>query len=150
MNEGLGDPLGLPATPHRVRALRRHASLPPHVLSRALALTVATPEEGAWHRFLSLTLALVGAGLLLSGTVCFIAYNWARIGRFAKFGGLELAICVAAAVAWRTLPRVSGQIASATAVVLIGPLLALYGQTYETGADSGQKYLHAAGQPGAP
>lgn len=129
------DPLELPATPQRVRAIRRNAALPPHLLNRALALSVETPDEGAWHRFLSLALALLGAGLLLAGVASFIAYNWLRVGRFAKFGGIELAICVATIIAWRTLPRFAGQVALAAAAVLVGPLLALYGQTYETGAD---------------
>ncbi|MEP6619403.1 MAG: DUF2157 domain-containing protein [bacterium] len=129
------DPLELPATPQRVRAIRRSAALPPHLLNRALALAVATPDERAWHRFLSLALALLGAGLVLAGVASFIAYNWLHVGRFAKFGGIELAICAATIVGWRTLPRVSGRIALASAAVLVGPLLAVYGQTYETGAD---------------
>ena len=129
------DPLELPATPQRVRATRRNVPLKPHALSRALALAVATPDEAAWHRFLSRTLALLGAGLILSGTVCFIAYNWTRVGRFGKFGVIELAIVAAAIVGWRMLPRLTGQMAIAVAAVLVGPLLAVYGQTYQTGAD---------------
>jgi uncharacterized membrane protein len=129
------DPLELPATPSRVRDIGRRAALPLPVVRRALALATATPDEEEWRRFLSRVLALLGAGLILAGTVCFVAYNWTRFGRFAKFGLLELAIMAAAAIAWRTLPRLSGQVALAGAAVLVGPLLALYGQTYETGAD---------------
>jgi uncharacterized membrane protein len=129
------DPLELPATPSRIRAIARGAPLSPHVAGRALAITLATPAGDEWHQFLSRVLALLGAGLVLAGTVCLVAYNWARVGRFAKFGLIELAIVIAAAIAWRTLPRLSGQIALAAAAVLVGPLLALYGQTYQTGAD---------------
>lgn len=107
----------------------------PHVRSRALAIVESTPGTPAWHRFLSRVLLLLGAGLVLSGVVCFVAYNWDRVGPFAKFGAVELAIVVAAIVGWRTLPRLSGQVALAAAAVLVGPLLALYGQVYQTGAD---------------
>jgi uncharacterized membrane protein len=95
----------------------------------------ATPDTLAWHRFLSRVLLLLGAGLVLSGAVCFIAYNWDRVGSFAKFGVIEVGIVAAAAVAWRILPRLSGQVALSAAAVLVGPLLALYGQVYQTGAD---------------
>lgn len=109
--------------------------LPPHVRSRALKLVDATPDTPAWHRFLSRVLLLLGAGLVLSGAVCFIAYNWDRFGAFSKFALIELAIVGAALVAWRKLPRLTGQVALSAAAVLVGALLALYGQVYQTGAD---------------
>jgi uncharacterized membrane protein len=115
--------------------MRRIATLQPSALSRALELAVATPDETAWHRFLSRALALLGAGLILAGTACMVAYNWTRVGRFGKFGVVELAIVVAAIAGWRMLPRLTGQIAIAVAAVLVGPLLVVYGQTYQTGAD---------------
>ncbi len=129
------DPLSLPATPRRVREIARAAQLPPHVRLRALTIVDATPDTPAWHRFLSRVLLLLGAGLVLSGVVCFVAYNWDRVGPFAKFGVIELAIGITTIVAWRKLPRLSGQVALAASAVLVGPLLALYGQVYQTGAD---------------
>jgi uncharacterized membrane protein len=64
-----------------------------------------------------------------------VAYNWSRVGRFGKFGVIELAIVAAALIGWRRLPRLSGQLAITGASVLVGPLFAVYGQTYQTGAD---------------
>jgi uncharacterized membrane protein len=129
------DPLALPATPRRVREIARVVSLAPHVRSRALMIVDATPDTLAWHRFLSRVLLLLGAGLVLSGVVCFVAYNWNRFGAFPKFALIEVAIASAAVIAWRSLPRLSGQVALSAAAVLVGPLLALYGQVYQTGAD---------------
>ncbi len=129
------DPLSLPATPRRVREIARVAQLPPHVRRRALTIVDATPDTPAWHRFLSRVLLLLGAGLVLSGVVCFVAYNWDRVGPFAKFGVIELAIVITTIVAWRKLPRLAGQVALAASAVFVGPLLALYGQVYQTGAD---------------
>jgi uncharacterized membrane protein len=129
------DPLCLPATPHRLRAAAQAAALSSGALDRALEIGSATPDAAAWYRFLSRVLALLGAALVLAGVVCFFAYNWDRIGRFGKLGLIEVGIVAAALVGWWRLPRLSGQIALTAASVLVGPLLAVYGQTYQTGAD---------------
>ena len=129
------DPLLLPATPHRLRAAAQAASLSPRALDRGLEIAAATPDAPAWHRFLSRVLALLGTALVLAGVVCFFAYNWDRIGRFGKLGLIEVGIAGAALIGWWRLPRLSGQIALTAAAVLVGPLLAVYGQTYQTGAD---------------
>ena len=129
------DPLELTATPRRVRVAAKGAQLSDRALARALDIVTATPSEAEWAWFLSRALALFGAGLVLAGVICFVAYNWSRIGRFGKFGVVELAIVVTTVLAARKLPRVSGQVALLASAVLVGPLLAIYGQTYQTGAD---------------
>ena len=133
----MADPLELTATPQRIRVAARGGGtqLPERALARALDIAVATPSEAEWAPFLSRALALLGAGLVLAGVICFVAYNWSRVGRFGKFGVIELAIVATTLLAWRKLPRVSGQVALLAAAVLVGPLLAIYGQTYQTGAD---------------
>ena len=118
-----------------MREIARAAHLPSHVRSRALTLVDATPDTPAWHQFLSRVLLLLGAGLVLSGVVCFVAFNWDRFGAFAKFALIEIAIAGAAIYGWRALPKLAGQVALSAAAILVGPLLALYGQTYQTGAD---------------
>jgi uncharacterized membrane protein len=135
------DPLLLPATPHRLRAAAQAACLSPEALGRALEMATATPEPAAWSRFLTRALAFLGTALVLAGVVCFFAFNWDRLGRFAKFGLIELGIVGAALAGWWRLPRLSGQIALTAAAVLVGPLLAVYGQTYQTGADPYSLFL---------
>jgi uncharacterized membrane protein len=129
------DPLDLPATPERVHRAAELARLSESARRRAIELAVATPEPAEWRQFLSRALAMLGASSMLAGVVCFVAYNWDKIGRFGKFGLLELAIIAATIIAWRKLPRTSGKVALFSASVLVGPLLAIYGQTYQTGAD---------------
>lgn len=129
------DALLLRASPHRLRAVAQAAALSPRALERALEIATATPSRSAWHRFLSRTLALLGAALVLAGIVCFFAFNWDRIGRFGKLGLIAGGIVVATLVGWWRLPRLSGQIALTAAAVLVGPLIGVYGQTYQTGAD---------------
>jgi uncharacterized membrane protein len=131
----MADALELTATPNRVRTALLAAAVSDAALERGLDLAVHSPPPAAWRRFLATALALLGAGLLLAGVVCFVAYNWDRIGRFGKFALIELAIVVATLIAWKKLPRLSGQVALLGAAVLVGPLLAVFGQTYQTGAD---------------
>lgn len=135
MSDADRDPLDARATPGRVRAALGAARIPEAAVDRGVRIATATPSLDEWRRFLAVTLGLLGAGLLVAGVICFVAYNWTRIGPFGKFALVELAIVGTALLAWRKLPTLSGQIALLSAAVLVGPLLALYGQTYQTGAD---------------
>ena len=139
------DPLELRATPHRVRVATTAADLSAPAIARAIELAVATPPRSAWRDFLASTLALLGGALVLAGVVCFVAFNWTRIGRFGKFALLELAIVATVIVAWKKLPALSGQMALFGAAVLVGPLLAIYGQAFQTGADPYGLFLVWAG-----
>jgi uncharacterized membrane protein len=129
------DLLDLPATPGRMRVAAEAAGAPPDAVRQALTLAAASPSSRDWLRFLHSALLLLGAGLLLSGIVCFFAFNWADLGRFAKFGVLEAAVAICAGLGWWKLPNLSGRVALFGAAVLVGPLLGVYGQTYQTGAD---------------
>jgi len=131
------DPLELPATPARLRALAHRGHLSASTLDRALALAGHTPAASAWRRFADTMLLLLGAALSLSGIFFFFAYNWAAMPRLAKFGVIEIAILLAVALAARKgLSSLTGQVALLTAAVLVGVLQAVFGQVYQTGADS--------------
>jgi uncharacterized membrane protein len=129
------DLLDLPATPARMRVAAEAAGAPPDSVRQALTFAAASPPSREWMQFLTGALMLLGAGLLLSGIVCFFAFNWADLGRFAKFGVLEAAVAICAGLGWWKLPNLSGRVALFAAAVLVGPLLGVYGQTYQTGAD---------------
>jgi uncharacterized membrane protein len=110
--------------------------LPKPAVARSLALAGASPTEAEWRRFLSRLLVFLGTGLVLAGVIYFFAYNWNRIDRYFKFGLIELSIATTSYLAWRRgAQRLSGQVLITTSAVLLGPLLAVYGQTYQTGAD---------------
>lgn len=130
------DPLDQPVTPGRLRHLLRAGVLDADAYERALALAGITPNGTAWRRFLDWLLAGLGAALLLSGIIFFFAYNWADMHRFAKFAVLECTLLITVALAWRLGPDThGGRAALIGAAVLPGVLLAVYGQTYQTGAD---------------
>lgn len=118
-----------------MRVAARAAGLDEAATTRAIEIATGTPPPAEWRRYLAGALAFLGATLLLAGVICFVAYNWSRMGRFGKFALMELAMIATTLLAWRKLPALSGQIALFSASVLVGPLFALYGQTYQTGAD---------------
>ena len=75
------------------------------------------------------------------GVVFFFAYNWQEMGHYAKFGLVEFCIVVTVAIGWKLgLDRLSGKAALFASTILIGALLALVGQTYQTGADPWQLF----------
>lgn len=135
------DFLDLEATPERLHALADARILSPDAYGRALHLAVASPARPAWRAFLAMTLMALGSLLVLAGVVYFFAFNWAELGRFSKLGLISLGIAGAAVGAWRLGDRPAGQFALLAAAVLVGPLLAVYGQAYQTGADPYELFI---------
>jgi uncharacterized membrane protein len=91
----------------------------------------------AWFQWANRLLLFFGATLVLSGIIFFFAYNWAEMGKFLKFGLIELSIigCILASC-FRGLDQFSGKTLIFSASVLTGVLFAVYGQIYQTGADA--------------
>jgi uncharacterized membrane protein len=106
-------------------------------LRRALELAEALPRGAQWRAFLDRLLAFMGGTMLAAAVVFFFAYNWQDLGRLAKFALAEAPLALALAIVWRVgLERLSGEAALFVAALLVGALLALVGQVYQTGADT--------------
>ncbi len=133
--------LDLDATPERLRALADAGVLTPTALERALHLSVDTPPRADWRRFLSTTLLGLGALLVLAGVIYFFAYNWEGMHRFAKLGLIAAGISAASVSAWKLGDTLGGKMSLLAASVLVGALLAVYGQAYQTGADPYELFL---------
>jgi uncharacterized membrane protein len=110
-------------------------------VGRAAAAAVETPEPARWSRLLALASGALGAGLFASGVVTFVAYNWAALGRFARLGLVQGLLVAAVVGAARLRSRLASQIVLSLGAVLVGALLAVYGQTYQTGADPFELFL---------
>lgn len=109
----------------------------PDNLRAALQAGGALPTAGQWRGFLDQLLLYMGAVLLGAGVIFFFAFNWQDLGRYAKFALVQAPILVALAIAWKLgLERAAGKAALFTAALVVGALLALVGQTYQTGADT--------------
>lgn len=103
---------------------------------RAVELADLEPDREDWLRYVDRFLAAVATALIVAGVASFFAWNWADLHRFAKFALVEAGIVSAVAIAWRFgLDSVGGRAALLAAAFLVGVLLALYGQVYQTGAD---------------
>lgn len=104
---------------------------------KALEVGGALPSAAQWRQFLDRLLLFLGAVLLGAGMVFFLAYNWQDLGRFAKFGLVELPLAATLGALWHFgLDRPAGKATLLLAALLAGALLALIGQTYQTGADT--------------
>jgi uncharacterized membrane protein len=104
----------------------------------AMALDVSglRPDGAAWRRFLVNLLNGAGIAGLGAGAIFFVAANWQDYGIAGRFALLQLAFAVAVGLAlWRPPPAPLGHGALTMSVLLTGALLALFGQTYQTGAD---------------
>lgn len=98
------------------------------------------PRE--WWGWVNRLLLFLGAALLLAGVVFFFAFNWARMSPFAKFALIEGAMLVCVVAAWIVgLKRITGQVLLLGAGLLVGVLLAVYGQVYQTGADAYELFV---------
>lgn len=110
--------------------------LAPENVGPALAQERATPGADEWRAFLSALLLWLGALLFAAGVIFFFAYNWADLGRLAKFGLVEALLAASVVAAWIAGPdKTAGKALLLLASLLTGALLALIGQTYQTGAD---------------
>ncbi|MBL8512233.1 MAG: DUF2157 domain-containing protein [Betaproteobacteria bacterium] len=125
-----------------IEQLAEQGYLPGPLFDRALTLAGIVPDGARWRQFLDRLLLIAGCTFIAAAIIFFIAYNWQEMGRFLKFGLLEaaLVLSVAASIAWRNDP-LRRQASLLLTVLLVGPLLALVGQTYQTGADTYELFL---------
>ena len=102
-------------------------------------------EQHSWVTFLARFALTLGAVLLASGLICFIAANWAQMTKTMRLGGVQVVLLLlvgAALAAYPRCARAAGVRQAVPAILLglggvaIGGLLAVIGQAYQTGADS--------------
>ena len=105
-------------------------------LARASAQGALRPTPAEWRTLLDRVFAFGGALLLSAAAVFFLAYNWEAMHRFARLALVVgvLAACCAGALCARPLGT-GWRAALFGACVATGAVLALVGQTYQTGAD---------------
>jgi len=131
------DPLDLPPTSARLFSLTRKQYLSPQALDNALQQICLLPHEKHWRHFINHFLLFLGSTLLLAGVIFFFAYNWADMTKMMKFYSLQISLLAMAIVAtWHGLRTLTGQMALLAAAILVGVLLAVFGQVYQTGADA--------------
>lgn len=120
-------------------------AIPADRVDAALAAAEILPTTQSWRQFIDRLLLFTGVLALAAAVIFFFAYNWDAMGRYAKFGLVEGLIVLALIGYWKLgTERLPGKAMLLLAVLLLGALLALFGQTYQTGADPWQLFANWA------
>lgn len=130
--------------PSRAKALIQQwtaqEKIPPDKIKHAFHLAEITPTPLSWFHFLDKLLLANGGGLLMVGVIFFFAFNWQEITRFHKFALIEILVLVSLVGYSYWHEKASAKVLVLAAAVFVGVLLAFYGQTYQTGADTWQLF----------
>ena len=114
--------------------LVRAGLLPP---SRYLEAVGVVRDDAFWGRWARNAVLAVAVGQLLAGIAFFFAFNWAELPPFAKLGLIQGGIVLCAAGAWiGRRHQIAWEALLTAAAALVGVLLAVFGQIYQTGADA--------------
>ncbi len=110
--------------------------------AQAARLAGVYPTLAQWRVFADRALLLLGVLAMAASLSFFIAYNWAELGRVGKFVLVQLALFAAVLAGLRLGPaRLPGRVSLLAASILVGVMLALFGQTYQSGADPWQLFF---------
>ena len=103
------------------------------------------PSKRTWLIFFDKALLIIGTVALVLSLVFFIAYNWQSLGKIGKFalveGALTITIALYVALSFRRQFQLIRQLLLLIASIITGSLLALFGQVYQTGADTWQLFF---------
>jgi len=127
---------GTTATYTNVQQLVSELRLDEAACRHAIDIAQLSPDSNDWRRYIDHFLTTVGALLILAGVSAFFAWNWADLSHMSKFALIQFGIVANVVLAWRLGIDSSGGRASLFAsAFLVGVLLAVFGQVYQTGAD---------------
>lgn len=136
------DPLAVPADALKLHALAAAGLIDAPALAWALHEIGQRPRVDSWYRFARVQLLVLGASLVAVGTGFFVAANWDELSAFTRMGLIAALMIATTLVAARLgLQTLSGRVAALLGGLGFGPLLALVGQTYQTGADAYALFL---------
>ena len=119
-----------------LRRLASHGAISADALEAALGYLGVRPGPQEWAVFWRHVLTLCGGLFVANGIVFFFAWNWADMHHYTKFALIQgIVIACGLLALWRGLDTLAGRMALLSAGIVMGPLLAVYGQAYQTGAD---------------
>lgn len=114
-------------------------------IARAVELAELAPTPQAWHRLIDRMLIWLGALLLAFALLFFVAYNWSGFGNYSKFALIEVLLIGTVGLYWLWHDDLlKSRVTLLVASILTGVLLALFGQTYQTGADPWELFFNWA------
>lgn len=123
-------------------AFAAHHRLSPAAIDAVFEITRARPGSDEARQFAVRMLQLAGVLSLAAGVVFLVAANWSKLGVAGRFVLVQGILVVSVALAlWKSPPQPLGRYALLMAFIATGALLALFGQTYQTGADVYELFL---------
>ena len=119
-----------------LNALCDAGGMSPAAWLRAMDFCGFRPEGNAWLAYGRQLCLLGGALFFVAGVVCFIAWNWAAMTPLVRMAltGAVVSGSGLAAVLLGPDTRL-GRVLLLVCGLAIGPMLAVFGQTYQTGAE---------------
>lgn len=127
---------GTAASHGNVHELAAELRLDRAAYARARDIAGLTPDRNDWLRYIDRFLTAVGALLIVAGVTAFFAWNWADLHHLAKFALIQSGIAGTAGLSWRFgIDSIGGRASLFVSAFLVGVLLAVFGQVYQTGAD---------------
>lgn len=125
--------------------LLEHNAVDPTNIDDVIELSNIIPTPSAWLTFINNVLLWIACLALGFSFIYFLAYNWLQIGRLAKFALVETGLILSIFAYIKTqIGSASNSAALTVATLLLGALMALFGQTYQTGADPWQLFFNWA------
>lgn len=128
-------------------------AIKPTAVEAALQVAGERATGQSWPPFIRKLLWVLGSLALITGLLFFMAYNWQSMGPMFKFGLLQVSLVFAAVLYWLWSTRLASRyqlsqqtieigqtIGRVIIALLVGGLLALFGQVYQTGADPWQLF----------
>ena len=129
----------IPADRRLVEELYSHGKITREAKEYSLRLLYPNNQWGLWISRLLLT---IGAALVLSGIIYFFAFNWEKITPLVKLFSIQFSIigCLIGAYFY-SLQRMSGQVFLLSGSILVGAFMIVFGQIYQTRADTYQLFM---------
>lgn len=128
--------LDLPVTRGRLHALAGAGILDPAELEQALSESGYRPTRASWSAYLYWHALILGVVLLVAGVIFFVAANWSTLPGLVRMGLVGVPMIAAFSIGGYLGESLAGRVASLLGGLLFGPLLAVHGQIYQTGADA--------------
>ncbi len=124
-----------------IHIISRHSNWTVKGIDKVLREKVYSDTK-SWKGFLNLLFISLGVGFSVSGIIFFFAYNWADLHKFTKMGLIEgLIILTVSAILFSKLNLNVKNILLTGTSVLVGVLIAVFGQIYQTGANAYDFFL---------
>ena len=121
------------ATPENAALLHVRGLADRDAYSRALEIMRPTPAN--WQSFLRRALLLIAVVLFVAGVIFFFAFNWKDLPRLARLGLVQALFAMFIAGFFFSRGVVRGAAATGASLT-VGAIFAVFGQIYQTGADS--------------